>query len=248
MTTATSSSSSSTQHPSEIQQVLSHVLGLPRNKVVVQRAAHGRRLRRQGDAGQHVGGARRARGMEDAAPGSRAARSRRRHDAHGQAPPVPRRVRRWLRRRGQAPRAPCLARLGRWLGARFSASRSATARCSTSTTLLHPERRRHRPRRQDAPRVAHGLPRVRRAAGNGGHRGRHRPRRAHARPRARDRARARTSTATGTRRTTASASSTDRIGRIWSALEEQLRASRRAAREIARVQRRATRTRSAASR
>ncbi len=72
---------SSTQHPSEIQAVV-----VARAPPAAQQggravAAHGRRLRRQGDAGQHLGGARRARRVEDRAPGARAARPRPRHDS-----------------------------------------------------------------------------------------------------------------------------------------------------------------------
>ena len=42
---------SSTQHPSEVQHMVAHALGVASNAVTVDRAAHGRRLRRQGDAG-----------------------------------------------------------------------------------------------------------------------------------------------------------------------------------------------------
>ena len=52
--------------------------------------AHGRRVRRQGSAGESVGGHRGARRVEDEAPGARAPAARARHGAHRQAPSVPR--------------------------------------------------------------------------------------------------------------------------------------------------------------
>ncbi len=49
-----SSSSRARSIPSETQEIVAHVLGLPSNRVTVQCAAHGRRLRRQGDAAARV--------------------------------------------------------------------------------------------------------------------------------------------------------------------------------------------------
>ena len=56
--------------------------------------ADGRRVRRQGSAGQSVCGDRRARRVEDEAARARAADARARHGAHRQAPSVPCEVRR----------------------------------------------------------------------------------------------------------------------------------------------------------
>jgi hypothetical protein len=71
-----------------------------------------------------VGRARGARGDEDRPPGARAARPRRRHGDHGQAPPVPRALRGRLRRRRRAPRARGRALLRRRLGPRSVGERS----------------------------------------------------------------------------------------------------------------------------
>ena len=46
----------STQHPSEIQHIVGHALGIASNAVTVDGQAHGRRLRRQGNPGQPVRG------------------------------------------------------------------------------------------------------------------------------------------------------------------------------------------------
>ena len=59
--------------------------------------AHGRRLRRQGKPGRADRGRRGGAGAQDAAAREAAARSRRRHDHHGQAPRLPCRLRRRLR-------------------------------------------------------------------------------------------------------------------------------------------------------
>ena len=58
---------SSTQHPTEVQHVVAHMLGLHDNAVTVEVPPHGRRLRRQGEPGDAVGGARGAGGAEDRA-------------------------------------------------------------------------------------------------------------------------------------------------------------------------------------
>ena len=58
---------SSTQHPSEIQAVVSHVLHLPRNKVVVESPRMGGGFGGKETQGNTLGGARRARGVEDRA-------------------------------------------------------------------------------------------------------------------------------------------------------------------------------------
>ena len=96
---------SSTQHPGEVQHQVAHALGVdgaPRRRRV---PAHGRRLRRQGNA---AGASRRApqrwRARATGTPGQAALRPRRRHARHRQAPRLPRRVRRRLRRRRAHPR------------------------------------------------------------------------------------------------------------------------------------------------
>ena len=63
---------SSTQHPSETQHMIAHVLGVPNHTVTGGSAPHGRRLRRQGNPGQPVRLRRRPRGAEapDAPPSS----------------------------------------------------------------------------------------------------------------------------------------------------------------------------------
>jgi len=78
---------SSTQHPSEIQTIVAEVLHVPRNKVVVQSHAHGRRLRRQGNAGQRPGGACGPGGAEDRPAGAVAAGSGCGHGADGKRHP-----------------------------------------------------------------------------------------------------------------------------------------------------------------
>jgi xanthine dehydrogenase large subunit len=47
---------SSTQHPTETQLTVAHVLGVPAHEVICECVAHGRRVRRQGDAGEHLRG------------------------------------------------------------------------------------------------------------------------------------------------------------------------------------------------
>jgi xanthine dehydrogenase large subunit len=69
---------SSTQHPTEVQHGVAHVLGIP----------HGRRLRRQGKPADHYCRDRRAACLEDAQAGQVAAAARRRHARHRQTPSV----------------------------------------------------------------------------------------------------------------------------------------------------------------
>ena len=90
---------SSTQHPSETQEIVARVLGLPQARGGGAVPAHGRRLRRQGNAGQRAGPrwprsaatkiGRPVRVRLDAPAG---------HGADRQAPPVPRALPRRLRR------------------------------------------------------------------------------------------------------------------------------------------------------
>ena len=102
--TATCKVWSSTQHPSETQHIVSHVLGVPEPHGAGRGAPHGRRLRRQGNPGQRVRLPGRHRGPEDRARRQAAARPRRRHDRHRQAPRFRDRLRGRLRRRGPHPR------------------------------------------------------------------------------------------------------------------------------------------------
>ena len=82
---------SSTQHPSEVQHMVAHVLGVPSNAVTVDRPAHGRRLRRQGDAGRTCSPRVAAIAAKKLEPGGEdPARPRRRHDRDRQAPRFPR--------------------------------------------------------------------------------------------------------------------------------------------------------------
>ena len=94
---------SSTQHPSETQEIVAHVLGLrqPRGHRAVP--AHGRRVRRQGDAAPRLRRDRRARRGPHRPAGAAAAQPRPGHDDVGQAPRLPRQLARRLRRRRPAP-------------------------------------------------------------------------------------------------------------------------------------------------
>ena len=74
---------SSTQHPSELQHLIAHMLDVPAGGDHRRGAAHGRRLRRQGDPGRAMGGDRRARRDQDRPALQAAARPRRRHDLTG---------------------------------------------------------------------------------------------------------------------------------------------------------------------
>ena len=79
---------SSTQHPSEIQAIVAEgkaACGPPQGRR--PGPAHGRRLRRQGNARQCVRGADGAGVGEDRPAGAHPARSRPRHEADGQAAP-----------------------------------------------------------------------------------------------------------------------------------------------------------------
>ncbi len=96
---------SSTQHPTEVQHGVAHLLGLPFAAVDGRGAAHGRCLRRQGEPGDPYrwrGGA--ARGAHRPA-GQAAGAARRRHDRHRQAPRLPDRLAGRVRRRRPHPRA-----------------------------------------------------------------------------------------------------------------------------------------------
>ena len=99
---------SSTQHPSETQDIVAHVLGLPRAPGHRAVPADGRRLRRQGVPAARAGRDRRARRHAHRAPGEPAAQPHPGHHDDRQAAPVPRDLGGRLRRRtsGSARCAP----------------------------------------------------------------------------------------------------------------------------------------------
>ena len=187
----------STQHPSEMQHLVAHALGLRRTTRHGRVPAHGRRLRRQGDAGRRCSPASprwpRAR---PAAPVKLRARPRRRHADHRQAPRLPRTTTRSASTTTAASSALELdAGVALRLLGRPVRRRSTTARCSTPTTPTGC--RDVRDRIATAARRTpsqHRLPRLRRAAG-------------HDRDREHDRRRSRARSAS-TRSTCGSANST----------------------------------------
>ena len=128
---------SSTQHPSEVQLMVAQVLGVPQPCGDGRDAPHGRRLRRQGDAGQPVRRGRGARGQE-----ARTAPVKIRPDRdddmtdHRQAPRFRRRLRCRLRRRRPHPRRsmPSTRRAAAFRPT--CPARSPTGRCSTPTTPI----------------------------------------------------------------------------------------------------------------
>ena len=96
--------------------------------------ADGRRVRRQGSAGQSVCGDRRARRVEDEAARARQADARARHRDHGQTPSVSREIRRGVLVGWPFERAARRAVFRRRLEPRSVRARSCGARCFTSTT------------------------------------------------------------------------------------------------------------------
>ena len=87
---------SSTQHPSEVQHIVARVLGAAGFVRDLRRAAHGRRLRRQGNAGDAMGGDRGVGGARHRAAVQVPARPRRRHGDDRQAARFFGRIRRRL--------------------------------------------------------------------------------------------------------------------------------------------------------
>ena len=125
---------SSTQHPSETQEIVAHVLGLaqPRGHRAVP--ADGRRVRRQGDAAARLRRDRRARRHADRPPRAAAAQPHAGHDDDGQAARLPRGVEGRVRRRRQAPRAGRPRSPPTAAGASTCPSPCRPGRCATSTT------------------------------------------------------------------------------------------------------------------
>ena len=83
--------SSSTQHPSEVQHIVAHVLGAADAQRRCGMPAHGRRFWRKRNAGRDARGARRARRDQDRPQSSRSIQSRSGHDDHRETPSVSRR-------------------------------------------------------------------------------------------------------------------------------------------------------------
>ena len=127
---------SSTQHPSEVQHMVAHVLGVPSHAVTVEDAAHGRRLRRQGDAGQPVRRAGRDCRQEARPRGQDPARPRRRHDRDRQAPRFPASTTRSASTTTAASSASTSPMRRAAAFRRTCPARSPTARCSTATTPI----------------------------------------------------------------------------------------------------------------
>ena len=125
---------SSTQHPAETQESRRARAGPGAQSGHRRMPAHGRRVRRQGSAGESVGGDRRARRVEDEAARARAPDARARHGAHRQAASVSGALRRGLRAR-RPPRRPSAWRsTPTAAGASICPSRSCGARCFIATT------------------------------------------------------------------------------------------------------------------
>ena len=95
---------SSTQHPSEVQHMVAHVLGVPAHAVTVEIRRMGGGFGGKETQGEPVRGGGGARGQEAQPRGEDPARPRRRHDRHRQAARFRGRLRGRLRRRGQHPR------------------------------------------------------------------------------------------------------------------------------------------------
>jgi hypothetical protein len=158
----------STQHPTEVQHMVAHVLGLPSHSVTVRGAAHGRRLRRQGDPGQSLRLHRRT-GPGRPAGRPSAPRSRRRHDHDRQAPRLRRRLPPRLRRRdGRIQGRRCTSR-------RAAATRPTCRSAINDRALFHADNAyftrtcplRPHPCRTNTG-LQHRLSRLRRPAGHGG--------------------------------------------------------------------------------
>ena len=162
---------SSTQHPSETQADRRARPRRAQTRGDGRVPPHGRRVRRQGSAGQRLGRGRGARRVEDAAAGARAADPRARHGAHRQAASVPGAVPGGLVGRRPAAGADAGALLGRRLEPR-PVRADHVARALPLRQRLPPARRgRGGPRVPHAQDLADRVPRLRRPAGHAGHRG-----------------------------------------------------------------------------
>ena len=174
----------STQHPGEVQHMVAHALGIDAHDVVVDVPAHGRRLRRQGNADVAVRVRRRRSRAQHRPRGQAAARSRRRHALDRQAP----RVRLLATTSASTTTAASSGSTSRSRRAAASPptcpGRSTIARCSTPTTPTGcPTSRSIRYRCKTQHGLGHRVPRLRRTAGHVRDRARDRRDRARTAPR-----------------------------------------------------------------
>ena len=165
----------STQHPSETQEIVAHVLGLsqsPRDRPV---PADGRRLRGQGDAAARLRRDRRPRCHDHRSAGPAAAQPHPGHDHVGQAAPVPLQLGGRLRRRDAHHRAAGHPGQRRWLESRPVRAGAGPRPVPHRQRLLDPQHRGRRQDRQDQQDLADGVPGLRRSAGHDRDRGHPRP-------------------------------------------------------------------------
>ena len=125
---------SSTQHPSETQEVVARVLGVPRNHVTVECLRMGGAFGGKEVQANPVCGDRRARRVEDEAPRARQADARARHGDHGKTPSVSREVRGRVFARRPFERRCASSCFPTAAGASTYPSPSCGARCFTWTT------------------------------------------------------------------------------------------------------------------
>jgi xanthine dehydrogenase large subunit len=162
---------SSTQHPGQVQEMVARVLGLPESAVTVEVRRLGGGIRRQGDAGRPGGGDRGGARATHRTSGEAPPRPRRRHADDRQAPRRRDRLGGRLRRRRPDRRARRHARAALRPLAR-SLRRGRRPGHAARRRRVPPARRTHRlGAPADAHRVEHGVPRVRRAAGDARYRG-----------------------------------------------------------------------------
>ena len=146
-------------------------------------AAHGRRVRRQGDAAPRLRGDRRARRHAHRTTGAPAPESHAGPHDDRQAASLPHRVEGRIRRRRPHPRARRHAHLRRRLESRPVGASDGPGAVPRRQRVLDPALRRPRPHREDEQGVADRVPRVRRTAGHLRDRGHPGPRRARPRDR-----------------------------------------------------------------
>ena len=161
---------SSTQNPTEIQARRGRDAGRRAARGRVHLQADGRGVRRQGIAGRDSRDDGRARRPQNGPAGPRHLQQRRRHARHRQAARVPQRVGSRLRRRRPHPGPACRVLLQRRLLDRPVAGRDGADAAAHRQLLLPAARRAHRPGVLHESAVEHGLPRLRRPAGDGRHR------------------------------------------------------------------------------
>ena len=197
---------SSTQHPTETQEIVAHVLGLSSNEVTVQclrmgGGFGGKEMQPHGYAAVAALGAtpHRAAGPVAAQPDPGP------HDV-GQAPRVPRAVARRLRRRGTPAGARGDADVRRRMEPGPVGAGARPGPVPRRQRLLDPRHPGHRPGRPHPQDVADRLPRLRRTAGDARHRGHPRPVRTRCSASSRTSCAAATSTRTARPRPTARSS------------------------------------------